>query len=186
MTAPNAQDQWYAAQLAWVSCRFTPQGFDVKVSAVSTGACGTNAPATNLTNFLYEIDMTIVSGLTQVTRSTHGAGLQFRYTNNPDGLTNTNYGLSFQQDGTYDLFAYDRGTLLDLSKGRCASFQTGIRKENLLDVEMHGPTMVIFVNGVYLTTATDTRFTSGQLGIQIASGNTASEVLYSNLKVWRF
>ncbi|HEU5368257.1 MAG TPA: toll/interleukin-1 receptor domain-containing protein, partial [Ktedonobacterales bacterium] len=174
MMSPNTKDQWSVYNLSYASCGFHNGGYDVKVSGDSTGACTTNAPTTMLTNFIYEIDMTIMSGVTNVTRSTRGAGLQFRYNNDPNGVTNSNYGISFQQDGTYYLFAFNNGTLISLGTGPCASFHKGAQQTNLIDVEMSGPTMTLFVNSVYLTTATNPLFKSGQLGVQIASGDDAS------------
>ena len=184
MTGPNNQEQWNVVDVSYISCGFTNGGYDVKVPADSTGACNTNAPATIFTNFVYEIDMTIVSGVTNVTSSTRGAGLMFRYNNDPNGTTNSNYGIGFLQDGTYYLYADNHGPLVSLGMGTCTSFHQGARQTNLIDVEMQGSTMTLFVNNVYLMTATDTRFKSGQLGVQIASGNDSSEVVYSNLKVW--
>lgn len=185
LTSPNSQDQWNVADVSYISCGFRNGGYDVKVPAGSTGACNTTAPTSVFTNFVYEIDMTIVSGVTNVTTSTRGAGLMFRYNNDPNGTTNSNYGISFLQDGAYYLYADNHGPLISLRMGTCASFHQGAGQTNLIDVEMQGSTMTIFVNNEYLVTATDTHFTSGQIGVEIATDNDSSEVVYSNLKVWK-
>ena len=182
MTRFNDQDRWDVIDQPYATCGFRNGGYDVKVPGNQTvGGCSTNAPTTLLTDFIYEIDMTIVSGVTNDTSPTRGAGLMFRY--NPDGPLN--YGVSFQQDGTYYLFTYTKGIVGSLGTGRCTSFHQGKNQTNQIDVEMQGSTLTLFVNDVYVTAATDTQFQSGQLGVQIGSGNDPSEVVYNNLTVWK-
>ncbi len=64
MTSPNNEDQWDVITQSYVTCGFSNGGYDVKVPANTVGGCSTNASVTNLTDFIYEIDMTIVSGVT--------------------------------------------------------------------------------------------------------------------------
>ena len=184
MTGPNNNDQWLVSDQPWASCGFGNGGYDLKVPGGATGGCTANASKMILTDFIYEIDMTIVSGVTNVTGTSRGAGLMFRYNNDPDGLDNTDYGIGFQQDGTYYLYAYNHGTWINLGTGLCTSFQQGAHHTNRLDIKMKGSTITLFVNDVFVLTTTDTHFQSGQLGVQAASGNNPSEVVYSNLKVW--
>jgi hypothetical protein len=185
MTAPDSQDSWDNIIEPYVSCSFNSQGYMVKVPANTVGGCSTNASATILTDFTYEIDMTIVSGVEAGNIGpTHGAGLMFRY-NGQDGASN--YGLSFLQNGQYYMFIYKNQTpeAENLGTGQCNSFRQGPNQTNQIDIEMRGSTMMVFVNNIYLMTAVDSQFPSGQIGVQIGSGNDASEVVYSKLKVWK-
>lgn len=181
MTGPNTQDQWdHDINQPFLSCSFTSAGYDLKAPANDGGGCNTEASTTILTNFTYEINMKIVSGITS---SYSGAGLTFRYDNqNPP----SNYGVSFKQDGTYYMFAYNKGAPgATLGAGSCPSFLTGPNQTNLLDVEVHGSTIKLYVNNVLVVTATDSQFKSGQIGVQLGSGSSPAEVVYSNLKIWK-
>jgi 3-keto-disaccharide hydrolase len=181
MTSPNNQDQWdHDINQPFLSCSFTSAGYDIKAPANDGGGCNTEASTTILTNFIYEIDMKIITGITS---ANSGVGLTFRYDNlNPP----SGYSLSFKQDGTYYMYASNKGAPgATLGTGGCPSFLTGPNQTNLLDVEVQGSIITLFVNNTYVTTATDNQFKSGQIGVQIGSGPTSSEVVFSNLKIWK-
>jgi len=183
MNGPDTQDKWDVIDKPYASCGYRNGGYDIKVPANMVGGCATNAADTLLTNFDYEIDMTIVSGATNDTSPTRGAGLMFRYENQTGA---SNYGVSFQQDGSYYIFTYSNGVPgASLGVGNCLSFNQGPNQTNLIDIEAKGNTIMLFVNGVYVTAVMDGQFQSGYLGVQIGSGPTSSEVVFSNLKVWK-
>lgn len=184
MTGPNSKDQWDEINQPPTFCGYSRGEYDFKVSANAVYGCSMNTSATIFTNFIYEMKMTIVSGVTNVTSGTRGAGLMFRY-NNQSGASN--YGVSFQQDGSYYMFVYKNQVLeaTPLGEGHCPGFLKGANQPNLIDIEDTGSTIELFVNNVYIMTATDSQFQSGYIGVQIGSGADPAEVVYSDLKVWK-
>jgi hypothetical protein len=139
------------------------------------GSCQTTAPATNLSDFIYEINMKIVSGISS--GSLAGAGIEFR--ENGSG-----YALSFQQDGSYNLYASINSAMKSpFAHGLCKSFRQG--QMNQIIVRAKGDTFNIFVNSAYLTNAKDSSLQSGQIGVQMWSGDAPAEVIYSDLKLWK-
>jgi hypothetical protein len=183
LTGPNSQDQWDVTVLPYVSCGYSNRGYDLKAPANQVGGCSTEAATTILTDFIYEIKMTIISGVTSGTSGTRGAGVMFRY-NNQDKASN--YGVSFQQDGTYYMFIYNKGVLgATLGAGLCTSFHQGTNQTNLIDIEAQGRTITLFVNNTYVMTTTDNQFQSGLIGVEMGTGTTPAEVVYSDLKVWK-
>ena len=105
MMSQNSQEQWDVINQPYASCGYSNGGYDIKVPANTVGGCSTNTSTTIFTNFIYEINMKIVSGVTNVTSGTRGAGIMFRY-ENQNGASN--YGISFQQNGSYFMFVYNK------------------------------------------------------------------------------
>jgi hypothetical protein len=183
MMSQNSQEQWDVINQPYASCGYNNGGYDVKVPANTVGGCSTNTSTTIFTNFIYEINMKIVSGVTNVTSGTRGAGIMFRY-ENQNGASN--YGISFQQNGSYFMFVYNKQVLgATLGTGQCTSFHQGANQTNLIDIKATGSTIELFVNNVYVITATDSQFQSGYIGVQISTDSAPSEVVFSGLKVWK-
>ena len=142
--------------------------------------CGTEASTTNLTNFIYEMHMTIEGGITDSERS---VGLTFRSDNqNPASY----YAANFRLDGSYSIAVYNKGKITALLRsGHCSSFLQQVAQPNLLDIEAQGSIMNLYVNNVYVTTVTDAHYQRGQIGIDITSSNGPADILFTDLKVWK-
>jgi hypothetical protein len=61
----------------------------------------------------------------------------------------------------------------------------GLEKSNLLAVVAVGNTISLYVNNHLLVTVTDNTYSSGQIGVAAAENSNATDVVFSNAKVWK-
>lgn len=72
-----------------------------------------------------------------------------------------------------------------LTQGHSSAFYAGLNQLNMLRVEAKENIVKLYVNDTYVTTTTDTNFTSGQIGVAVFDPDTPPvEVIFSNAKVW--
>ncbi len=131
---------------------------------------------TNYSNFIYRVQMTIVSG-------TYG-GIIFR----ADSQNSRFYLFRIAQDGSYTLYAYVDSTgshAKNLTSGTASSFHNGFNQSNQIAVLVRNKEIDLYVNDTYIDSISDATLQSGQIGV-VADGNaTAPEVVYSNAQVWK-
>ncbi len=134
------------------------------------------AQNTNFSNFVYRVQMTIVSG-------TYG-GLIFR----ADSQNSRFYLFRVGQDGSYTLYSYvdsTGGHAKTLTSGTASSIHTGYNQSNQIAVQASGNEIDLYINDTYIDSVSDATLQSGQIGV-IADGNsTAPEVTYNNAQVWK-
>jgi hypothetical protein len=61
----------------------------------------------------------------------------------------------------------------------------GQGKSNLLAVVAVGNTISLYVNNNFLVKVTDSTYSSGQIGVAAAENSNATDVVFSNAKVWK-
>ncbi|MBV8693909.1 MAG: serine/threonine protein kinase [Ktedonobacteraceae bacterium] len=134
------------------------------------------ALATNFSDFVYEVEMTMVSG--------YGGGIIFR-ANQADS---TFYYFRVSQDGSYDVRAYvdaqiDHSILL--TEGSSPAIQTGYGHPNLLAVVAQGSTLAFYANHQLITRVSNSTYSYGQIGVVAYNQGGLATVVYRNAKVWR-
>lgn len=156
------------------NCQFSNGGYHATESHQNTFfVCG--AHATNFANFAYRVEVTIVAG--------DCGGVVFRSDNRNQNL----YLYEVCQNGTFSLATYS-GTsgqyLIDHQSN--AAINKGTGQTNLIAVVANGNTIDLYDNNVLLGSQSDTKFSSGQIGVY-ADNYTSSttDVQFNNARVWK-
>ena len=133
------------------------------------------ALATNYNNFVYEVQMTIVSG--------DSGGIIFR----ANQTNSTFYYFRVGQDGSYDVRAYVDPQISDskqLANGSSSAIRTGTNQANIIAVVARGSSFEFYVNRQLVTTANDSTFSQGQIGVVAYNQGGLATAVYSNARVW--
>lgn len=139
--------------------------------------CG--AGRTSLTNFTFQVQMTIKQG-------GNGAqgGLIFRGIEN-----NSRYYILFvdtQGNFALDISVNSKGANdRTLQQGLLANFLTGFNRVNTLGIVANGSQISLYVNGKKEFQVSDTTYTTGQVGFLASYGSSNTDVIYNNVKVWQ-
>jgi serine/threonine protein kinase len=132
------------------------------------------AEATNFSNFVYEVQMTIITG--------DVGGMLFR----ADSANNTYYSFFVGQNGYYSLYACGQSCKSLVSKFS-PSINRGLHKTNLLAVVANGTTIALYANHQQLASMTDSTYNLGQIGLIASPYDRTSdptEVVYGDARVW--
>jgi hypothetical protein len=113
-------------------------------------------------------------------------GLIFR----ADENNNKYYRLSIGTDGSYFvLVSVDSsgtgGNARLMTQGTASSFQTGIGSTNTIAVVAIGDKYTIYVNQQKASSFTDSTYTHGQIGFDADYGDSSTELVFTNTKVWK-
>jgi serine/threonine protein kinase len=162
------------------NCKFTASGYDVMQSDPNYfNACF--AESTSFNNFVYEVQMTIIKG--------DAGGLLFRGSSAGSG---SYYYFNVFQNGQYEV------TYCPPSNGNCTDIETptfsaaikqGLKQMNLLAVVANGSSITIYINHQRVISFKNGNASQGQIGMvasPLASNGHATEVVYTNAKVWTF
>jgi len=148
------------------SCGFAGGGYQIGVPQKSfAGVCV--ASGTFISNFAYQVQMTITSG--------DGGGLVFRDSNQQM------YRFRVGADGSYDLVNQN----LLLATGSSKAIKTGLNQMNDLMVIAKDQQIYIYVNRQILMSVDDTASSSGMLGLFAVSLTHSTLVTFANVQVWR-
>ncbi|HLG63141.1 MAG TPA: protein kinase [Ktedonosporobacter sp.] len=125
-------------------------------------------------DFVLQVDMSIISG--------DQGGVVFRLQGN------RYYFFRIGQDGSYFLKVYTDGSTgagLVLAQGKSKSINAGLKKHNTLAIVANGSSFTLYVNNnVIGPAALDNSYSQGALGLVAEAETGATEVAFSNLKVW--
>lgn len=131
------------------------------------------ATATNFSDFLYEVQMTVDTG-------TQG-GIVFR----ADGSQNSFYLFRIGIDGSYFLDLYkDATTASTLRTGYSAAITPGLGQQNTVAVIAVQNTLDLYVNQQYVASVTDSSLSSGEIGVAAYDESVPTEIEFSNAQVW--
>lgn len=132
------------------------------------------ADATNFSNFVYEVQMTIDKG--------NQGGILFR-ANKSNGQY---YLFRIGTDGSYTFEVYDNNKSLKmLSSGISAAINTGDGQSNDMAVLANKNTFYLYVNQQFVTGTVDSTLSAGQIGVAAIDYNTPTEVEFSSARVWK-
>ncbi len=134
----------------------------------------------NYSNFAMEVDMQIIHG--------NAGGVLFRGDRNQDQF----YLFQINTDGIYSLFTYVDNNLSHvktLAHSISLQFHLGIGQKNTLGVVAQNHTLSIYINRQQIIQVSDRTYNQGEtalLAIPATTSGEATEVAYTNLKVWTF
>ncbi|HEU5227516.1 MAG TPA: protein kinase [Ktedonobacteraceae bacterium] len=124
-------------------------------------------------DFALQVDMTIISG--------DLGGIVFRLQGN------RYYFFRIGQDGSYFLKMYTDGATgagLVLVQGKSKIINTGLKKPNTLAIVVRGSSFTLYINNTSIGAAQDTSYSQGSLGLVAEAETGATEVAFSNIKIW--
>jgi hypothetical protein len=129
------------------------------------------AQETGFSNFTYEVTVRLLKG--------EGAGLVFR----SDKTSGKAYKFVVAVDGSVALLIYkDYGTGKNLFTGQVSGIQKD--QETRVGVVVRGSELALYINGKLVGRATDSSYSSGQIGVVVYNTDQPVEAIFSNAKVW--
>jgi hypothetical protein len=164
---------WDNQTLENTGCAFVNGAYHSKAVPGYISPC--YASATNFSNFVFQAEMTIITG--------HTGGLIFR----ADKTNDKSYVFRVSTDGTYILNKYtltsDNRLKSDtLTSGQATGMNTGA---NLLAVLARGEDLYLFINKKYVATAHDNQYHSGAIGVYTDSDAGNVEAFFREAQVWQ-
>jgi hypothetical protein len=166
---------WDLKPTQFGTCTFTDNAYHVVAPNTNTYHRCT-AQNTNFRNFVYEVELTIVTG--------DCGGILFR----ANASLWHYYYFHICQDGTYALYLYTHTgsantTFLDSST---SSIHVGLNQTNLIAIVANNDLLSLYVNHQLLNIQQDSTFNYGQIAVVAENENNPTEVMFRNAKVWRF
>lgn len=155
------------------SCKFTDGTYHITMlQSGYVNHC--TALNTNFSSFAYQVQMTIVKG--------DIGGVIFR----ADATGENFYAFNISRLGEYSLDIFKNNNYVKtLSSGFSSAFHTGLNQANLIAVVARGNTIDLYVNLQHIASVSDSTYSRGQIGVYAEDGVNATEVVFSNAKVWK-
>lgn len=134
------------------------------------------AQNTKLSNFVYQVDMKIITG--------DAGGLIIR----ARGDNSQSYIFVVGQDGSYSIYYYsgeNKKAAQTLADGYNDQIITGYKQVNTLAVLASGSSMDFYINKKYVASVIDTTLSSGQIGVLANNYKRSTVVTYSHARIWK-
>jgi serine/threonine protein kinase len=153
------------------SCTFTGEAYHVTTS--HSGHFQPCTEATNFSNFVYQVQMTITTG--------ESGGILFRV----DSTHSKFYYFRISQDGSFE-FGLSKGSSIQvLQNGTSLTIKSGLNQSNLMAVVASGSNIDLYVNHQHIAYFNDSTYSQGQLGVCAQDASRATEVIYRDAAVWK-
>jgi hypothetical protein len=159
------------------SCVFREGAYYSTVTQKGSYSC--LAQGTDVSNFAYQVQMTIVTG--------DKGGLIFRSDNidqNSYPFSTNYYFLSISHNGDYNLYYHSDKPPVQLASGSDSAIKMGLNQPNLLTVIARGSNISVYVNKHYITSVSDSTRGSGLVGVFALSNGNPTDVRFSNAQQW--
>jgi hypothetical protein len=131
------------------------------------------AHATNFSNFAFQVQMTILKG--------DEGGLIFR----ANDAASQFYYFQVGRDGTYSLnISKDDKHSTSIALDNSSAIKTAAGQMNLLTVVARGNNIYLYVNKQFVGGVNDGTYASGEIGVFAGDTNNATDVAFSNARVW--
>jgi eukaryotic-like serine/threonine-protein kinase len=128
---------------------------------------------TNLINFSYQVQMTIVRG--------DQGGISFR----ADAVNGTFYYFYINTNGSFGLEIFNNYVLSGtLKQGSSPAIKTGLNQTNLIAVVANGDKLDLYVNMQLIASANDNTYSQGQIGVVAENINNPTDVLFRNAQIY--
>ncbi|GHO87773.1 hypothetical protein KSZ_57790 [Dictyobacter formicarum] len=134
------------------------------------------AQNTKLSNFVYQVDMKIITG------DAGGLIIRAREANLQS------YIFVAGQDGSYSIYYYsgeNKKAAQTLVDGYSDQIITGYKQVNTLAVLASGSSLDFYINKKYVASAIDTTLSSGQIGVLANNYKRSTVVTYSHARIWK-
>ena len=167
---------WDHQAQANTSCTFADGAYHAQAKPGYFGPC--YASATNFSDLLLQVQMTVVSG--------HSGGVVFR----ADDTKDYEYQFRISTDGTYILNKYiienGKPATQPLLSGSSPTIVQGAHQPNLVAVLAQGDAIAIYINKKYVANTNDATYRQGQIGVYVDSDpSSVVDVAFSKLQVWK-
>lgn len=132
------------------------------------------AKNTHFSNFAFQVNMTITQG--------DQGGIIFR----ADEVNNKFYLFNIGVDGAYNLYLYvnNQGTQAQTLLSGTSTLIKLAGQNNEITLLARGSSLSFYINRQYLTSITDSTYSTGMIGLFGESKTQATNVAFSNVKVW--
>jgi serine/threonine protein kinase len=156
------------------SCAFTAGAYHAIATAQQSLYPCTEEAKTNFSNFVFQVQMTIIKG--------YYGGILFRV----DTTHTKFYYFRIGKDGSYALVIWDGkpSTIKVLKSGTTTALKTGLNQANIIAVVAVGSNLDLYINHQHAAFVSDSVLSSGQLGVCAVDISIPSEIAYSNAIVW--
>ncbi len=159
----------------WVEgadCQFTQGAYHVKVTQQHIlSPCLSST--TSFTNFVYQVQMTIVYG--------DDGCIVFRYTTANNG---SYYAFCIGSNGSYGLLVRNQ-TGNGFTSLQSGQITISSNQANTVKVIAEGAELDLFVNGQYIATVNDFTYNQGSIGVAASDDTNSTDVAFSNAEVWQ-
>ncbi len=158
------------------SCTFAGGAYHAQAKPGYFAPC--YASATNFSNLLLQVQMTVVSG--------HAGGIVFR----ANATNDYAYQFRISTDGTYILNKYvvdgGQAATKPLLSGTSPAIVKGMNQHNLIAILAQGSAIALYINKKYVDTTNDTTYQQGQIGVYTDSDpSSVVDAAFSKLQVWK-
>jgi hypothetical protein len=168
----NSANYWADGASKNGSCYFAGGAYHVKsVTSHINYACPEYD--TEFSNFVYEVQMTILSG--------EGGGITFR-----EDMQGHQYTFLVRNDGAYGFYKFEGygKTVSPLITDTSSAIKRGLKQKNLIAVIARGKTLDLYVNNQRINSVNDGAFGKGVIAVSASTTAGTTEVAFSNAKVW--
>lgn len=132
------------------------------------------AQASNYSNFAFQVQMTMNKG--------DEGGIVFR----ADDQNAKFYLFTVGHDGTYALYlSKDNNHNMSIAYGNSSLINKNYGQANTLTVIAKGSTIYLYINKQYVSSVTDSTYTSGKVGIFASDNTNNTDVSFTNAEVWK-
>lgn len=172
--------QWDVQSDANGNCDFVQGHYLLTERGGDSGiGCQAEDPTGTFRNFVYQIQMTILTG---VDNGQAGAGVTFR--TNTSG-TGQQYQVLFNVNGIWEIGTDAKDFVGGMCANPCPHFHVGLNQSNYITVRASNNLIQVQINGYDLGSYMDSTYTSGAIGVQLSPGTDNSSVAFSNVRVWQ-
>lgn len=171
---------------AWLEQQGSCEFFDGQYHAIVRETAHVrlcSAQATNYSNFVYEVRMTIMAG--------DCGAITFR----SDDANSRMYFFRICQNGTYLLGRYggnspstgsNTSPILAEKLTPQSIIHQGLHQSNLIAVVVNGGAIELWINHQHISTVNDDTYRQGRIGLAANSFKQPTEVVFSDVRVWTF
>ncbi|MBE3560869.1 MAG: serine/threonine protein kinase [Ktedonobacteraceae bacterium] len=181
---PNAPQTTNAQWDQTKNCVFRSDGYHVIIGEgfFQSGLVGCRETGAQYDNATIAANVSIASG--------HSGGLFFRISTNAVG-SYAGYLFEVDTQGNYKIwrsnnFNTGSGNAILQDWTATSALKTGVNAKNRLQVIAHSNSLLFYINGIYLTTIQDAKYTTGDIAFlaTTAQGGNTADVTYSNLSIY--
>ncbi len=167
---------WDHVAQANTNCTFTGGAYHAQAKPGYFAPC--YASATNFSDLLLQVQITIVSG--------HSGGIVLR----ADATNDYEYQFRISTDGTYILNKYvvENGApaVKPLLSGTSPAIVKGTNQSNLVAVLAQGDAIAVYINKKYVDSTNDATYHQGQIGVYADSDpSSVVDAAFNKLEVWK-
>lgn len=164
--------QWAVSTKPTYGCEIESDGLHLYVKDTGRFTYCTSGRG-KFSNFAFQVEMKILSGA--------GGGVTFR----GDTLAGNIYYFHVYPDGSYHIYIEQNHKLTtELGEGTISSFIAGFGQKNTLAVIAQGSQLYFYANQKFITKVQDSTYSNGYVGVLAADSTTATEVVYTNARIW--